>query len=103
MTGEKMCFMHIFMNAISLSESCTVKIIFEGASVQLPSVFETENNKLYIKAKEMGLIAGICYACSKQFDVYDKNVETGLPILKDMDGHAGIKPFIDDEYTVISI
>lgn len=98
-----MCFMHVLMNAISLSKSCEVKIIFEGASVKLPSIFEAEQNKLYLKAKEMDLIAGICYACSKQFDVYDKNMETGLELLNDMDGHAGMKPFVEDGFEIISI
>ena len=39
MTGEKMCFQHVLMNALDLHNSgYEVKIIFEGASVKLPSV-----------------------------------------------------------------
>ena len=36
MTGEKMCFLHILMNAIDLTAAGNeVKVIFEGASVKL--------------------------------------------------------------------
>ena len=47
MQGEKMCFQHILLNALDLSEAgLEVKIIFEGASVKLPSVLDEEGNKL---------------------------------------------------------
>ena len=37
MTGEKMCFQHVLMNALDLhKDGFEVKIIFEGASVKLP-------------------------------------------------------------------
>lgn len=104
MTGEKMCFQHILMNALDLSTSGKeVKIIFEGASVKLVSLFEEENNPLYIKAKEAGMIGGICLACSKVMGVYEQNLESGLPMLADMSGHAGMKDYINAGYQVISM
>lgn len=104
MTGEKMCFQHILLNAIDLySSDVKVKIIFEGASVKLVSVFEKENNPLYRKAKEAGIIAGICLACSKVMDVYEENLESGLEMLEDMSGHAGMKKYTNDGYQVISM
>ena len=104
MTGEKMCFQHIFMNALELNSAGNdVKIIFEGASVKLVSAFEEEDNPLYIKAKEEDLIAGICFACSKVLDVYEVNLKTGLPMLDDMSGHAGMKKYVEDGYDVISM
>ena len=46
-TGENMCFQHIFLNALDLvSAGAEVKIIFEGPSVKLVSVFEEEKNQL---------------------------------------------------------
>ena len=40
MTGEKMCFRHILLNALDLSaDGEEVKVIFEGASVKLVPVF----------------------------------------------------------------
>lgn len=104
MTGEKMCFQHILLNALDLIEDdVEVKIIFEGASVKLVPIFEKENNPLYQKAKSKDLIAGICLACSKVMGVYDENLSFGLPMLNDMSGHAGMKEYISKGYEVISM
>lgn len=104
MNGEKMCFLHILMNALDLTESGNeVKVIFEGASVKLVSILEDEANPLYLKAKQQGIIAGICKACSQMMGVYDRNLETGLPMLEDMMGHAGIKPYLNEDFQVISM
>lgn len=104
MTGEKMCFQHILMNALDLHQNGTeVKIIFEGASVKLVSVFEKEGNPLYQKAKEAGIIAGVCLACSKVMNVYEANVASQLPMLTDMNNHAGMRTYIEQGYKVVSI
>ncbi len=104
MTGEKMCFQHILLNALDLANAGhEVKIIFEGASVKLVSVFEKESNPLYTKAKNAGIIAGICLACSRVMGVFDQNEATGLPMLADMSGHAGMKPYIESGYRIVSM
>ncbi len=104
MSGEKMCFQHILLNALDLhAAGKEVKVIFEGQSVKLVSVFEKEEHPLYNKAKQAGIIAGVCTACSKAMGVYEQNVASGLPMLSDMSGHAGMKGFIEDGYAVISI
>lgn len=104
MTGEKMCFQHVLMNALDLAAAGReVKIIFEGASVKLVPVFEQEGNPLYQKAKAGGLIAGVCLACSKVLGVLEQNEASGLPLLVDMNGHAGMKPFLDMGYEVVSM
>jgi len=104
MTGEKMCFQHVLMNALDLhKDGFEVKIIFEGASVKLPSILKEENNPLFGKAIEAGLIAGICFACSKVLGVFEANLALGLPMLDDMFGHAGMKPYLNDGYEVVSI
>lgn len=104
MTGDKMCFLHILMNALDLTAAgMEVKLIFEGASVKLVPLLEEEKNPLYLKAKEGGLIAGICLACAKAMGVYDQGLESGLPFLSDMMGHAGMKPYINEGFDVISI
>lgn len=104
MNGEKMCFQHIFLNALDLHEAgYEVKIIFEGTSVKLLPQFHKEENSLYLKAREQGLIAGVCLACSKVLGVYEENKEVGLPLLDDMSGHAGMKSFLEDGYRVVSM
>lgn len=104
MTGEKMCFLHVLMNALDLADSGReVKVIFEGASVKLVPLLEEEDNPLYRKAKERGLIAGVCLACSKVLGVYDEIVASGLPLLSDMSGHAGMKPYLEEGYQPVSL
>ena len=104
MTGEKMCFQHVLMNALDLHNAgFEVKIIFEGASVKLPAILKDENNPLFGKALEAGLIAGICFACSKVLGVFEANLALGLPMLDDMYGHAGMKLYLLDGFEVVSI
>lgn len=104
MTGEKMCFQHVLMNALDLyADGKNVQIIFEGASVKLVPVFEQEQNALYAKAKSSGLIAGVCLACSKVLGVYDEVLKSGLSLLDDMNGHAGMKRYVNMGYSVISM
>jgi hypothetical protein len=104
MTGEKMCFQHILLNALDLASSgAEVRIIFEGASVKLVPLFEEEKNPLYLNAKNAGLIAGVCVACSKVMGVYEANERSGLAMLSDMSGHAGMKAYTRQGYQVISL
>lgn len=104
MTGEKMCFQHVLMNALDLHHAgFEVRIIFEGASVKLPAMLKEENNPLFAKALEAGLIAGICFACSKVLGVFEANHALGLPMLDDMYGHAGMKAYLMQGYEVISM
>lgn len=104
MTGEKTCFMHVLLNALDLHTSgYEVRVVLEGASVKLPAVLEEEKNPVYLKVREAGLLAGVCLACSKTLGVYEKNLALGLPMLSDMSGHAGIKPYLEAAYEVISI
>lgn len=104
MTGEKSCFLHVLLNAVDLHQAGhEVKVIFEGASVALPAKFAGEKNPVYLKAKEAGLLAGICLACSKTLGVYEANEALGLPFLSEISGHAGIRPYLEAGYEVISI
>lgn len=102
MQGQEMCFMHVLLNAMDLHQAGhEVKIIFEGASVTLPPVFEEKKLPLYLKVKEAGLIAGVCEACARTLGSLDDILELGLPVLNDMQGHAGMKPFTEEGYEVI--
>jgi len=104
MTGEKSRFMHVLLNAVQLHEGgAQVRVVFEGASVKLVKGLEDTQNPVYLKAKQAGLLTGICLACSKTMGVYEDNLASGLPMLSDMSGHAGIKPYLDEGYAVVSI
>ncbi|HZJ88147.1 MAG TPA: hypothetical protein VFC80_03215 [Sphaerochaeta sp.] len=104
MTGSKMCFMHVLLNALDVKAAGgDAKIIFEGESVKLVGGFEEEKHPLYLKAKEQGLLAGICLACSKTLGVYEANLASGLPMLDEMNGHAGFKSYLADGWEIVSI
>ncbi|NCC84642.1 MAG: hypothetical protein EOM03_11015 [Clostridia bacterium] len=101
MRGQKMCFLHVLMNAVDLDKSgYEVKIVFEGEAVTLPPVLADEKNPLYQKCLELGLIAGVCKGCASTLGVLDKIEALDLPLLTDMNGHAGVKPFIEQGYQV---
>lgn len=104
MRGQLMCFLHVLMNALDLHEAgYEVRVVFEGESVTLPPQLAEKENKLYLQALEKGLIAGVCKACSAQLGVLEANQKLGLPMLADMNGHAGMKPFVDQGFCVISM
>ncbi len=104
MTGEKSCFQHVLLNAAQLHDAgYEVRVIFEGASVKLPAQLQAEGNPVYLRAKELRLLAGICLACSRVMGVYEANAALGLPMLSDMNGHAGMKPYLDMGYEAVSI
>ena len=104
MTGEKSCFLHLLMNAVQLYEGgAEVKVIFEGASVKLAAPLTKDQNPVFMRAKNADLLAGICLACSKIMGVYEENAALGLPMLNDMSGHAGMKPYVDQGYEVINM
>ena len=102
MEGQKMCFLHGLMNALDLAESgAEVKIVLEGQSVKLPKELTEEKNPMYQKALDKGLVAGVCKGCSKVLGVMEENEKLGLPLLDDMFGQAGTKPYIEDGYQVL--
>lgn len=102
MEGQKMCFMHALMNAVQLKEAgCEVKIILEGQSLTLVKTLEEEKNPMYLKMKEEKVIAGACLACSKALGVYEEIEKSGLEFLNDMNGHAGVKKYVEDDYQVL--
>lgn len=104
MTGEKSCLMHVLMNAVDLhAKGHEVKVVFEGRSVGMAPVLFEENNPHFVKARENGLLAGICLACAKMLNVFEAAEKVGLPMLSDMFGHAGIAPFVQEGYEVISM
>jgi len=102
MRGQKMCFVHVLLNALDLVESGNeVKIILEGESVKLPQILEEEKFGLYLRAKEKNLFDGVCYACSVQLGVLEFNQSLDYPLIKDMNGHAGMTKYVNDGYNVL--
>ena len=102
--GGKMCFMHVLINAVDLHEkNVDTKIIVEGEAVKLIKVLEEEENKLYLKVKELGLFDSICKACSAQMGVLEYNETTGIPIKGNANGHPAMYDYIDEGYEIITL
>ena len=103
-SGEKMFFMHVLINAIDLHEKdVDTKIIVEGEAVKLIKVFEEEENKMYLKAKDLGLFDSICKACSNQMGVLEYNETVGIPIKGNANGHPAMYDYIADGYEIITL
>lgn len=102
--GGKMCFMHVLINAVDLHEKgVDAKIIVEGEAVKLIKVLEEEENKLYLKTKELGLFDSICKACSAQMGVLEYNETTGIPIKGNANGHPAMYDYIKDGYEIVTL
>jgi hypothetical protein len=104
--GEAMCFIHVLLNGLDLkAKGQEVKIVIEGAACRLvPELGEAGHpfHQLYTKAREAGLIAGVCKACAQKMGGLEAARAQGLSILEDMSGHAGMAPYILEGYRIIT-
>ena len=103
---DEICFVHVLLNTLDYHqkgyETC---FVFEGASVKLIEKLALDTHPLhplYIQCKEQGLIGGVCYACAQKLGALDAAENENLKILKDMKGHAGMAPFRDKGFEIIT-
>lgn len=102
--GNKMCFMHLLLNAMDLKEKGhDALIVVEGQAVKLLKELEEEENKVYLKAKDLGIFASICKACSQQMGVLEYNEGLGIPINGDMFGHPPMSEYLEKGYEIITL
>ncbi|MFH1215738.1 MAG: cytoplasmic protein [Pseudomonadota bacterium] len=104
--GDPLCFIHVLLNAIDLHEHAREgKIVIEGEAVKLVPVISQEGhmlNPLYLKAKEKGLIAAVCKACSAKMNVTDAVLAEGLPLVGHIAGHPSMAHYLDNGYLIIT-
>ncbi|NLT57552.1 MAG: hypothetical protein GXX99_01135 [Clostridiales bacterium] len=102
MAGQKMCFVHVLLNALDLKAAGNeVDIVFEGEAVKLPPVLDQEANPLYRKALAGGLIAGVCLTCAQMMGAKEDIERLGLPLISDMSGHVGMRPYLEAGYEAL--
>lgn len=104
--GDVMCFMHVLLNALDMRDKgYGVKIVVEGAACSvIPAIADRHHfmHKLYVQAKEAGLLVGACKACSNKQNV-DAAIEAeGIPLIGDMNGHPSMSHYIDSGYEVVT-
>ncbi len=104
--GEEMCFIHVLLNSFDMLErSYDVGIIMEGASTKLLTSLEKKEHflhNLWEKAKEKGLIEGVCKACSNKMGTMKVAEEIGLNLLGDMSGHPSLARYMEEGYEIIT-
>jgi len=104
--GDPMCFIHVLLNAIDMSEKgYEAKIIIEGAATKLIPELEKKANplhQLWKKAQEKGLVEGACKACSNKMETIGAVKTLGLPLLEDVLGHPGMARYRDAGFEIIT-
>ena len=104
--GDPMCFIHVLLNALDMKErGHEVIIVIEGAACKLVGDMATPGhmlNPLYTKAKDQGLIAGVCKACSAKLGATEAVQAEGLPLIGDMSGHPSMAAFLEQGYEIIT-
>lgn len=102
--GKLMCFVHVILNALDMeSKGLEAKIIIEGEAVKLVKELEESANPLYKKAKEKGIFACICKACSAKMGVLEYNQTVDIPLGDDMNGHPSMEAYISRGYQIITL
>ncbi len=102
--GEPMCFAHALLNALDLSaKGHDVKLVLEGEAVKLVKALTESGDLLFLKAREGGLIDGVCRACSHKMGVLEYNEASGLRLLSDMSGHPSFSGYVADGYQIITM
>ena len=105
--GEPMCFVHVLLNAIDLTDrGHEAKIIIEGSATKLVKEFhdnpEMPFANLYEKAKTSGLIEGVCKACAAKMGSKDSAEAQELALLGDMNGHPSVAKYLEEGYQVLT-
>lgn len=100
--GDPMCFVHVLLNALDMyDKGATVKIVFEGEAVTLIQTLTEQQNPLYKKALEAGLVDGVCKACSAKMGVLAYNEASGIRLLDNMSGHPSMFAYVQQGYELI--
>jgi hypothetical protein len=104
--GDPMCFIHVLLNALDMNEKGQEgRIIIEGSATKLiPELAKTENplHTLWQKAKESGVVAGVCKACSQKMGTLTAAREQGLTLLDEMHGHPSMTRYMAEGFDIIS-
>jgi hypothetical protein len=105
--GNPICFVHVLLNAIDLHEKeGEVKIILEGEATKLIIELRKPGHPLHVlyeKAKNLDLIAAVCRACAMKMGALEAAVAEGFRIADDMAGHAGMAPYLEEGYEIITL
>jgi len=105
---------HALMYALDLhNKGFEVRLILEGPATKLLADFarpDSRAGELLRQAHRAGIVAGACARASggcasgdPTRKVTDVAHTHGIALLADLDGHAGIEPFVREGYEVIAL
>ncbi len=104
--GDPLCFVHVLLNALDLHEKGhDVRVILEGTSVKLVPELEESGfwlHTLWTRTRSSGLVAGVCQACAQKLGTLEASRAAGLELLADMSGHAGMAPYLENGFSIIT-
>ena len=104
--GDPMCFIHVLLNALDMKEKgYEVKVIIEGAATKLvPELAKSDNplHKLWENAKSVGLVDGVCKACSNKMGTLQAAKDQSLALLDEMTGHPSMAGYHDAGFEIIT-
>lgn len=104
--GEIACFAHAMLNALDLHRhGHQVRLVVEGTATKLAPQFGAGYGPfggLFDQVRQASLLAGLCRACAAKSATLEEAERLGLPILDDMSGHAGMAPFIQQGFDIIT-
>jgi hypothetical protein len=104
--GQKMCFVHVLLNALDLSsKGYEVRIILEGEATALLNDFEDPQTSfagLFSSCVEKGLLDCVCRACSQQMGALKTAEKRSYPLCDDMSGHPSMERYLKDGYEIIT-
>ncbi|MBW1893963.1 MAG: DsrE family protein [Deltaproteobacteria bacterium] len=104
--SDPMCFIHVLLNAKDWNDrGHEAKIVVEGTATKLiPELGREENpmHKLWEKAKQAGLIAGACRACSAKIGVLDDVKSQDIELLEGIAGHPSMAQYQEEGFEVIT-
>lgn len=104
--GDPMCFIHVLLNGIDLHErGLGGEIVMEGEAITLLAEMRRQGHplhSLYQQARQKGIFAGACKACSAKLKMTEVVEQEGLKQLADMTGHPAMATYIENGYDIIT-
>ena len=104
--GDPMCFIHVLLNAKDWNDrGHEAKIVVEGAATKLIPELDREENpmhKLWEKAKQAGLVAGACRACSVKLGALEDVKSQNIDLLEGIAGHPSMAQYQEDGFEAIT-
>jgi hypothetical protein len=101
---------HAFLYALDLARhGHQVQIVLEGEATRCLRERQGRFGELFAEAVRLGLLAGACKTASggcatgdPAREVTDLAEEAGVPLLDAMQGHAGIAPFVNQGFEIVT-